>query len=67
MFLSSVDFFFFQNLIFQRNLSGIPSVCQLTTLDHFVGPYLGPNRLPWLLPDRVKMLFSLFFKGLPNP
>ena len=45
-FLSSADFF--QNHLFRKILSGIPSVANSLDPDlarHFVGPDLGPNCL----------------------
>ena len=53
-FLSSADFFF-QNQLFRKLLSGIPSECK-KGLDpdqarSFVGPYLGQNCLQRLSPD----------------
>ena len=51
-FMSSADFF--QNQLFQKNLSGLPSVSK--SLDPnmaqlFVGPNLGPNCLQRLSAD----------------
>ena len=72
-FLSSADFF--QNLLFENILSGIPSKCQtvwtLIKPDHSSGPDLGPNCLPRLSADdtgrqRVKVVIYCYLtkKGI---
>ena len=54
-FLSSADFY--QNQLFQKILSGIPSVSNSLYPDqarHFVGPVLGPNCLKKLSADDTR-------------
>ena len=60
-FLSSADFFSFQNKLFRKILSGIPSVSNSLDPDqarHFVGPDMDPNCLQGLPADDPSKLKS---------
>ena len=68
-FLSFVDFFFFfLNQLFQKNLSGVPSVSNSLDPDQsrrFVWPDLGPNCLQtvWERINRGDCLIQVAFKA----